>query len=92
MRLVWTTAAVIDLEQISDYIFEKNPELAATTIHRIFQSTSELKLFPRRGRLGRKEGTRELVLTQLPYLVVYEVVDQSIRVLRVLHGARRWPE
>lgn len=92
MRLVWTNASVIDLEQISDYLFETNPELATSTVLRIFESVSELKSFPRRGRPGRKEGTRELVLTQLPYLVVYEVVDQSIRVLRVLHGARRWPE
>ncbi len=92
MRLVWTTAAVADLEQISDYLFENNPEFAATTIQSIFESASELKLFPRRGRPGRKESTRELVLTQLPYLIVYEVVDQSVRVLRVLHGARRWPE
>jgi toxin ParE1/3/4 len=92
MRLVWTAAAVIDLEQISDYLLEKNPEIAAPIIGRIFESASELKLFPRRGRPGRKEGTRELILTQLPHLVVYEVVDQSIRVLRVLHGARRWPE
>jgi len=92
MRLVWTNAAVADLEQISDYLFENNPELAGTTIHNIFKFASELKLFPRRGRPGRKEGTRELVLTHLPYVVVYEVVDQSVRVLRVLHGARRWPE
>jgi plasmid stabilization system protein ParE len=83
MRLVWTNAAVIDLEQISDYLFEVNPELANPTIQRIFASTSELKLFPRRGRTDRKEGTRELVLTQLPYLIGYEVVDQSVRVLRV---------
>jgi toxin ParE1/3/4 len=92
MQIVWTSVAVIDLEQISDYIFEKNPRLAATTIRRILESASELKLFPRRGRTGRKEGTRELVLTQLPYLVVYEVGEQSVTVLRVLHGARKWPE
>jgi len=92
MQIVWTSAAVIDLKQISDYIFEKNPRLAATTIRRILESASELKLFPRRGRTGRKEGTRELVLTRLPYLVVYEVGEQSVTVLRVLHGARKWPE
>jgi toxin ParE1/3/4 len=92
MRLVWTNAAVADLEQISDYLFENNSELAGPTIQNILEFASELKLFPRRGRPGRKEGTRELVLTHLPYLVVYEVIDQSVRVLRVLHGARRWPE
>jgi toxin ParE1/3/4 len=92
MKLVWTSAAVADIEQIFDYLLEKIPDRVTTTIERVFTSVSELRQFPRRGRPGRKEGTRELVLTQLPYLVVYEVVDQSIRVLRVLHGARRWPE
>jgi toxin ParE1/3/4 len=92
VQIAWTTAAVVDLEQISDYLLENHPELATATIQRIFKSVSELKLFPARGRSGRKEGTRELVLTQLPYLAVYELVGETIRVLRVLHGARRWPE
>jgi toxin ParE1/3/4 len=64
VRIVWTTAAVVDLEQISDYLLENRPEVATTTIQRIFKAISELKLFPGRGRPGRKEGTRELVLTQ----------------------------
>ncbi len=92
VRIVWTTSAVLDLEQISDYLLEKHPEFATTTIQSIFKSVSELKLFPARGRPGRKKGTRELVLTQLPYLAVYELVGEMIRILRVLHGARRWPE
>jgi toxin ParE1/3/4 len=92
MRVVWTLVAAADLEQIFDYLFEQNPEIASAIIRRIYQSASELKQFPNRGRPGRKEGTRELVLASLPYLVVYEIVGQSVRVLRVLHGARRWPE
>jgi len=92
MRLVWTSTAAADLEQISDYLLEKRPDLVSSTIERIFTSVSELRQFPRRGRPGRREGTRELVLAQLPYLVVYQIVDQRIKVLRVLHGARRWPE
>jgi toxin ParE1/3/4 len=92
VRIVWTTAAVVDLEQISDYLLEHHPELATTIIQCIFKAISELKLFPGRGRPGRKEGTRELVLTQLPYLAIYELVGENLRVLRILHGARRWPE
>jgi plasmid stabilization system protein ParE len=41
MRLIWTNAAVIDLEQISDYLCEINPELATPTVRRIFESVSE---------------------------------------------------
>ncbi len=92
MLVLWTYAAATDLEEISDYLLEQNPEIAINTVRRIYQATAELKQFPKRGRPGRKEGTRELILVALPYLVVYEVSDQSIRVLRILHGARRWPE
>ena len=45
------------------------------------------------GRSGRVEGTRELVISRTPYLVVYrfeEVADQ-ILIVRLLHGAQRWP-
>jgi plasmid stabilization system protein ParE len=56
VRIVWTTSAVVDLEQISDYLLEKHPERATTTIRSIFKSVSELKLFPARGRPGRKKG------------------------------------
>ncbi len=92
MRVEWTHAAAADLEEISDYLFEQNPGIAVDTTRRIYQTAAELKQFPSRGRPGRKKGTRELVLVPLPYLVVYEIVDQKVRVLRVLHGARRWPE
>jgi toxin ParE1/3/4 len=92
MRVEWTFTAAADLEQISDYLFELNSEIAAATIRRIYDLAAELKQFPNRGRPGRKEGTRELVLISLPYLIVYEVAGQSVRILRVLHGARRWPE
>jgi plasmid stabilization system protein ParE len=56
MRLVWTAIAVTDLEQISDYVFEKNPELAATTIRHILESASELKLFPRQAAQAARKG------------------------------------
>jgi len=41
VRIAWTTAAVVDLEQISDYLLENHPELATATIQRIFKSVSE---------------------------------------------------
>jgi len=36
--------------------------------------------------------TREPVIQKTPYIVPYRVVGQTIQVLRVFHGARRWPE
>ncbi|MGC1951705.1 MAG: type II toxin-antitoxin system RelE/ParE family toxin [Gammaproteobacteria bacterium] len=44
---------------------------------------------PYSGRLGRVEGTRELVIPKLPYIVAYAVSGDQLAVRAVLHHARR---
>jgi len=46
-----------------------------------------LALFPERGRIGLKEGTRELT-TVYPYIIVYRVRTASIEIVSVWHGAK----
>jgi toxin ParE1/3/4 len=91
MELRWTAAAADDLEHITDYLFEKTPENAEKPIRRIFDAPSVLKTFPNRGRSGKKDGTRELVIPDLPYVVVYQVTGDVLYVVRILHGAQDWP-
>jgi len=50
-----------------------------------------LAKFPNQGRQGRQSGTRELVFTPLPFIVVYRVKDEFVEIARVLHGSQRWP-
>ena len=92
MRLRWTPAAVEDLEQITDYLFEQTPEHAPRLVREIYGAPALLIQFPNRGRPGRKPRTRELILPSLPYIVVYEILEHAVRVLRILHSARRWPK
>jgi toxin ParE1/3/4 len=66
-ELRWTFAAAEDLQQIADYLFEKTPGTAAELIRRIYKAPSTLKEFPNRGRIGKKQGTRELLIPSLPY-------------------------
>ncbi|MEO8727435.1 MAG: type II toxin-antitoxin system mRNA interferase toxin, RelE/StbE family [Acidobacteriaceae bacterium] len=44
------------------------------------------------GRPGRIDGTRELIIQRTPYIAVYHVDSEVVRILRVLHGAQQWPE
>ena len=37
--------------------------------------------------MGQKHGTRELVLSPLPYVVVYSVAVDAVHVYRVMHSA-----
>jgi addiction module RelE/StbE family toxin len=73
MQVRWTTAAASDLENIADYLFEKTPGNAARLIREIYEAVFALRIYPNRGRPGKKSGTRELVLPALPYIVVYKV-------------------
>ena len=59
---------------------------------RILAATVRLAQFPESGRPGRRAETRELVVSQTPYLVPYRVRGELVEVLRVLHGRQRWPD
>lgn len=90
MRLEWSILAMDDRNAIFDYIEADNPRAAVTVDNRIEEQVERLLHFPKMGRTGRIEGTRELVIQHTPYIVAYRV--KSYRVLRILHGAQRWPE
>ncbi|HUZ67670.1 MAG TPA: type II toxin-antitoxin system RelE/ParE family toxin [Beijerinckiaceae bacterium] len=92
MRLEWSVFARADREQIFDYIEAENPRAAAAVDERIRTQTNNLIRFPTIGRSGRVDGTRELAIAHTPYVAVYTVSDEAIRILRVLHGARLWPD
>ena len=83
-------AAVRDLEEIAAYLFEKTPQHAPELIRKIYDAPSVLKTFPNRGRPGKKEGTRELGIPSLPYIVVYKVAGDAVFIVRILHGVQDW--
>src|SRR5881628_3243755 len=68
MQLRWTEQAAADLEAITNYLCENTPEHAERIVRTIYNAPGSLLKFPSRGRSGRKEGTRELVLLPLPYV------------------------
>jgi toxin ParE1/3/4 len=90
MRIRWTPASADDLQNISDYLHEKHPQFAQTTVGRLYSEIRQLGRFPSRGRPGRELGTRELVLTGLPYVVVFRSTDQMVEILRIYHGSQNW--
>jgi toxin ParE1/3/4 len=91
MQLRWTEESADDLERIADYLLIHAPGRAPELIRAVYDAPSTLLTFPNRGRPGKREGTRELVLTPLPYIVVYKDLGDVIFVVRILHGAQQWP-
>ena len=90
MRIEWTHAAVSDREDIYDYIEAENPRAAVALDERFRSAAARICRFPRIGRLGRVQETREFVVHR-NYVLVYELGENVARILRVLHASRRWP-
>jgi len=91
MRLRWTTPAAEDLYRIVQHIQKDNLTAATEVANILYEGCGNLTKFPRRGRKGRIEGTRELIIPGLPYLVVYRILDQTLEILRIYHGVQNWP-
>lgn len=93
MKVVWSPEAVDDLASLRAFIAEDSPAAARRIALRIVQIVEDvLPGSPDMGRPGRVPGTRELVVPSTPFVVPYRVQAGTLHILRVYHGARRWPE
>lgn len=91
MGITWTKPAVADLKALRAHIAAENPQAAGRVAATILESVERLTAFPASGRPGQKPDTRELVIPGTPYFIVYRVRRESVEILRVIHGSRRWP-
>ena len=91
MRVRWSRAAADDLFQIVEYVRKENATAAQRVASLVLKSVASLGAFPRRGRPGRVDGTRELPVLSLPFIVVYRLRPDAVEIARVIHGAQRWP-
>lgn len=90
-EVVWLARAQRHLTELVAYIAEDNPTAAVSVKERIEQATTYLATNPAMGRQGRIDGTRELVISRLPYIIPYRVRYGRVEILDVIHAARRWP-
>ncbi len=91
MKLRWLHIADDELVRIVQDIEQHNPQAADDLEHRVYKFVQHLAEFPDAGRSGRVNGTRELVISDYPYIVVYRIKDGFVEILGVRHAARQWP-
>jgi addiction module RelE/StbE family toxin len=91
MQVVWSPRAVKHLAQLRRYIAKENPKAASKVAGRIIDVVDLLATMPHAGRPGRVPGTREFVVADTPFIVIYRVVAKTLEIIAVLHGAQKWP-
>jgi toxin ParE1/3/4 len=92
VKIAWTLPALQHIREAREYIAIDNPSAAARQIDLLEAAVNHLHIFPMMGRVGRRDGTRELPVPGTPYIVVYRMKEKTVQVLAVLHGARNWKE
>ncbi len=90
--VIWLDEALEDLKTIGEYIAQDDAKVAYNVLIKIKATADNLSLYPELGRIGRVNGTREIVVNDLPYILPYQVTGKNIRILAVLHTSRKWPE
>jgi toxin ParE1/3/4 len=90
MNVIWTAEAEQDRLIIWNYISSKN-SLAAIRLDETFSdAVIQLSDYPQSGRAGIVEGTRELT-PHKNYRLIYEIKDETIWILALVHSSRNWP-
>lgn len=91
MRVTLSREAESDLEGIGDHIGLDDPDRAASFILELRDAAMGLAEFPRRFPVLRnRSGGQIRKRSYGRYVILYEASADGVRILRVLHSARRF--
>ena len=91
MKVLWTEAALSQLQAIHDYIAQTSPEYSLRMIDRITRRSIQIAEFPLSGRMVPEYEINEIrEVFEGPYRIIYLIESAQARVemLAVIHGAR----
>ncbi|MGA9583458.1 MAG: type II toxin-antitoxin system RelE/ParE family toxin [Allosphingosinicella sp.] len=91
MRVVLADTAHADLKEISDWIGADDWDHAESFRRSLLDKCRTLGSNPRRYPLVLRSGARNLrKLSYRDYLILYQLLETEVEVIRVVHGKRDW--
>jgi toxin ParE1/3/4 len=90
VRVVWTEAALGQLEAIRDYSAQTSPEYAQRLVERIVNRSGRIAAFPRSGRMVPEYEIDEVrQVIEGPYRIIYLIKEDQIEILALIHTSRK---
>lgn len=90
-KIQWSDDALDDLDAAIDYVSRDSPRAGDLILDRIEVAINLLASMPT-GHQGRVKGTYEKLVQKTSYIVAYALTDNAIRIVRIIHASRDWPE
>lgn len=87
----WSKTATDDLRRIYDYIAKDSVVYAKRVVEEIIHKSDYLKEYPNIGRIISELGNpkiRELIIYS--YRMVYQVEDENIEILTLIHSRKNF--
>ena len=89
-RLIWTEPALLDLDEIAEYIALDNFSAAQRLVEKVFERVELLESFPESGRRPpelKRMPYREIIVG--PCRIFYRIEEDRVYILYVMHGERQ---
>ena len=84
-----TIRALQTLSEVLEYYEGQQKGLGARFLRYYDGQIERLKDMSKVGRIGRVFGTRELVMQDFPFLVVYRVRKEYLEILNIIHQSKK---
>lgn len=91
MKVLWTDAAVAQLQAINDYLAQTSPQFARRIVDRLTKRSTQIAAFPFSGRIVREYELNEVrEVIESSYRIIYLIKEDEdqVEVLTVIHSAR----
>jgi plasmid stabilization system protein ParE len=93
-QIVWTQAAIADLNRHYDFIKLNDTDAATRAAQAIVLSAESLQENPRRGAIvDEVAGLRKLIVSfgKYGYIIHYAILENDVIILRAYHGRENRP-
>lgn len=88
-QLIWTEPALIDLDEIAEYIALDDPLAASNYVQKVFDQVERLTIYPNSGKRPAelfRTLYREVVVP--PCRIFYRLEEDSVFILHVMRSER----
>jgi toxin ParE1/3/4 len=91
LSVLETIRALQTLSEVLRYYEDQQNGLGTRFLRSYDEQIERLRDMPKIGRIGRVFGTRELVMQNFPFLVVYRIRKEYLEIINLIHQSKNYP-
>lgn len=91
LTILETLRTLQALSEVLEYYESQQNGLGTRFLCAYDHQIDRLRDMPNIGRTGRVFGTRELIMQEFPFLIVYRVRKDYLEIIRLIHQSMKYP-